>query len=245
MIAMYQYRHLIICLVAAALKVAAFIPPNKQYQYQVDDTSCAQKPSVLLQSNSGDYLDRLSDDSFSRSSSSNGNSDDIIEYDDFGDFDFTPTNSISEQTPEYNSDTLIDSNYSTDNSDDNNSADSFFESLYKRQEQIAQSSRDLLEQWTSGMAKTTGAFTINEEFFAKPGEYVHGIILFGEYVYYDLLCLWDLLYLFVGSKLRCNIAVSFESFVHMIYSQLFISFSTNTHSFSILTRIIQSRIRRH
>ena len=161
-----------------ACKVAAFISPTKHNNYQVVDTSCAQNPSsIILQSSSGDYLDRLSDDSFGRS----GNSDEIvepIEYNDFGDF-FSPSNSISEQSIEDNTDfsidSSIDSTSSTDNSDDDSSTDSFFTSLYKRQEQIAQSSRDLLEQWTFGMAKTTGAFTINEEFFAKqqfPGEYV-------------------------------------------------------------------------
>ena len=133
----------------------------------MSDTSHAQKPSATLQSSSGDYLDRLSDDSFGRSSSSssNGSSNDetVIEYNDFGDF-FTPSNSISEQPEEGNSIESIDSTSSTE---DNSSTDSFFKSLYKRQEQIAQSSRDLLEQWTTGMAKTTGAFTINEEFFAK------------------------------------------------------------------------------
>jgi len=219
MIAIYRQRQLLICLAAVLLsahRLAAFISPTKQYQYQVFDTSYAQKPSAILQSSSGDYLDRLSDDSFGRSSSSssNGSSNDetVIEYNDFGDF-FTPSNSISEQPEEGNSIESIDSTSSTE---DNSSTDSFFKSLYKRQEQIAQSSRDLLEQWTSGMAKTTGAFTINEEFFSKQQ-------FPGEYVYYDLLCLWDLLYLFVGSKLRCNIAVSFESFVHMIYSQIYYS----------------------
>jgi len=177
MFAIYQKRLLITCLVGAlaAHKVAAFISPTKHYQYQVDDTSYyAQKPSssIILQSSSGDYLDRLSDDSFGRSSNNDETVEPIIEYNDFG-FDFTPSNSISEQT-EDNTDSSIDSSIdSTDNPEDNSSTDSFFKSLYKRQEQIAQSSRDLLEQWTSGMAKTTGAFTINEEFFAKqqfPGE---------------------------------------------------------------------------
>lgn len=47
---------------------------------------------------------------------------------------------------------------------------SFFASLQKRQDQIRKSSQELLQQWTTGSAKTFAAFTINEQFYKQQEE---------------------------------------------------------------------------
>ncbi|KAL9189994.1 hypothetical protein ACHAXT_009669 [Thalassiosira profunda] len=47
---------------------------------------------------------------------------------------------------------------------------SFFESLRFRRQQLQQSSRELLEQWKTGSAKTFAAFTINEGFYKQQEE---------------------------------------------------------------------------
>ena len=140
----------------------AFVTPKSVHHYQSSTFSISSHGSG-------------GDSSTSGSSSSSSNNDDITEtstnfYNDFEDIDLSSSSRSSSTEISEVWDKLQTTNSENNDSNNNintNDDSTFFSSLHKRQEQLVQSSIDLLEQWKSGSSKTFPAFTINESYYAN------------------------------------------------------------------------------
>ena len=175
MIANYRQRVCVVALVTSVQHAAAFTTPHQRVSSSYINTQPSTNTNLYTASD--DYLSSLGSSQTSSGSSANEEAVDPVVYNDFDDFDLLSSTTGSSAPPlDYNeqegaqqqeilsaSELSSSLEQATANNDDDSS---IFEALQKRQEEIVESSRALLEQWTSGSAKTWGAFTINEGFFA-------------------------------------------------------------------------------
>lgn len=160
---MVQQRKLSLFIMASAaavagplLGVAAFVTPATSRTSPINNIDIA----TLHSKSGGGETDVGGNDDF------NINSEQQNFYNDFEDVELSSAQSQSSPAAASSSLNKPPPASSSSAIDD----PSFFESLLKRQEQLQQSYRDLLQQWTTGSAKTFAAFTINEQFYKQEEE---------------------------------------------------------------------------